>query len=135
MGFGASQVLGIPIGLYIANQWGWESPFVMVAGVAVIIAVLIIAVLKPLNKHLGLQHDRSAFKHLWHTVSKRNYRVGFAATAVLSIGGFMMMPFGSAFAINNLKVTQHQLPIMFMVSGSCPFSRSQDSTVTALATF
>ncbi|MGY0036844.1 MFS transporter [Pedobacter sp. NJ-S-72] len=31
MGFGASQVLGIPIGLYIANKWGWESPFVMVA--------------------------------------------------------------------------------------------------------
>lgn len=117
MGFGASQVLGIPIGLYIANQWGWESPFVMVAGVAVIIAVLIIAVLKPLNKHLGLQHDRSAFKHLWHTVSKRNYRVGFAATAVLSIGGFMMMPFGSVFAVNNLHVSAKELPVLFMISG------------------
>src|SRR3954470_25057026 len=30
MGFGASQVLGIPIGLYIANQWGWQSPFLMI---------------------------------------------------------------------------------------------------------
>ena len=29
----------------------------------------------------------------------------------------MMMPFGSAFAINNLKITQEQLPILFMVSG------------------
>lgn len=28
MGFGASQVLGIPIGLYIANHMGWEAPFV-----------------------------------------------------------------------------------------------------------
>lgn len=28
-----------------------------------------------------------------------------------------MMPFGSAFAINNLHITQHQLPIIFMVSG------------------
>jgi predicted MFS family arabinose efflux permease len=28
-----------------------------------------------------------------------------------------MMPFGSAFAINNLKITEHQLPIMFMVAG------------------
>ncbi|MBB6501732.1 MFS transporter [Pedobacter cryoconitis] len=117
MGFGASQVLGIPIGLYIANQWGWESPFVMVAGVAVMIAILIVAVLKPLNKHLSLQHDRSAFKHLWHTVSKRNYRVGFAATAVLSIGGFMMMPFGSVFAVNNLHVSAKELPVLFMISG------------------
>src|SRR5204863_6349000 len=31
MGFGASQVLGIRIGLYIANQWGWEAPFWLVA--------------------------------------------------------------------------------------------------------
>jgi predicted MFS family arabinose efflux permease len=27
------------------------------------------------------------------------------------------MPFGSAFAINNLGITQHQLPILFMVAG------------------
>ena len=29
----------------------------------------------------------------------------------------MMMPWGSAFAINNLDVTQHQLPFLFMVGG------------------
>jgi hypothetical protein len=52
-----------------------------------------------------------------HTVAKADYRVGFTATALLSIGGFMMMPFGSAFAINNLKDTNHQLPMLFMVSG------------------
>src|SRR5688500_14987221 len=31
MGFGASQVLGIPIGLYLANAWGWHAPFLWVA--------------------------------------------------------------------------------------------------------
>ncbi|MEI6088017.1 MAG: MFS transporter, partial [Bacteroidota bacterium] len=30
MGFGASQVLGIPISLYLANAWGWQSPFLMI---------------------------------------------------------------------------------------------------------
>jgi predicted MFS family arabinose efflux permease len=29
----------------------------------------------------------------------------------------MMMPFGSAFAINNLKITNDQLPLLFMISG------------------
>lgn len=24
MGFGASQVMGIPVGLYLANAWGWQ---------------------------------------------------------------------------------------------------------------
>jgi predicted MFS family arabinose efflux permease len=117
MGFSASQVLGIPIGLYLANIWGWHAPFLWVAAMALIIAFLIASRLQPLTKHLLEQRDKSALKHLLHTISKKDYRVGFTATALLSIGGFMMMPFGSAFAINNLKVTQHQLPIMFMVSG------------------
>jgi len=117
MGFGASQVLGIPIGLYLANLWGWHAPFLWVAGMSAIIAILIAVKLHPLTKHLSVQKDKSAFTHLLHTVSKKHYRIGFTATALLSIGGFMMMPFGSAFAINNLHITQHQLPIIFMVSG------------------
>lgn len=117
MGFGASQVLGIPIGLYIANRWGWQSPFLMIVGLAIIIFILILLKIKPIAEHLALQESKNAFLHLWHTFAKKNYRIGFTATALLSIGGFMMMPFGSAFAVNNLKITQEQLPMLFMVSG------------------
>ena len=117
MGFGASQVLGIPIGLYLANHLGWRAPFWLVVGMGTLIAVLIVAKLKPVTAHLAAQHNRSPLRHLLNTVSKRNYRIGFLATAFLSIGGFMMMPFSSAFAVNNLKVTHEQLPLLFMVSG------------------
>src|SRR5664279_3235792 len=117
MGFGASQVLGIPIGLYLANLWGWHAPFLWVGIMAIVVAILIAIRLKPLTKHLAIQQDRSAINHLLHTLAKRDYRIGFSATALLSIGGFMMMPFGSAFAINNLHITQHQLPLLFMVAG------------------
>jgi predicted MFS family arabinose efflux permease len=117
MGFGASQVLGIPIGLYLANLWGWHAPFLWIGVMAIIVAALIAVKLKPLTKHLAVQQDRSAFRHLLHTLKKKDYRIGFSATALMSIGGFMMMPFGSAFAINNLHITQHQLPLLFMVAG------------------
>jgi predicted MFS family arabinose efflux permease len=108
MGFGASQVLGIPLGLYIANQWGWRAPFAMVGLMAGLNAVLIVIKLKPVTGHLSGQIDRSALSHLWHTFAKRHYRIGFLATALLSVG---------AFAINNLKITQEQLPMLFMVAG------------------
>lgn len=119
MGFGASQVLGVPISLWLANFWGWESPFLLTAGVALIVAVVILLKMKPVKEHLALQHDRTAVAHLWATIANRDYRIGFTATALLSIGGFMMMPFGSAFAINNLGVTPERLPVLFMVSGVC----------------
>src|SRR5215831_7848208 len=117
MGLGASQVLGIPISLFLANIWGWQSPFLMIVGLASLIWLLIMIKMQPITKHLTVQKDKTAFMHLLHTISKRGYRNGFLATALLTLGGFMMMPWGSAFAINNLHVTQAELPLMFIVSG------------------
>lgn len=121
MGLGASQVLGIPISLYIANHWGWQSPFLMVAGLAVLVACISMLKLPAVNAHLALQRTNSAVKHLFNTIEKKDYRIAFMATAILSIGGFMMMPFGSAYAINNLHVTNEQLPLLFMISGVSTF--------------
>ncbi len=117
MGFGASQVLGIPIGLYLADKWHWHTPFIWIAVMAAIIASLILLRLKPITQHLEVKQDKNPFLHLWHTVKNKDYRIGFTATALLSIGGFMMMPFGTAFAVNNLKVTHEQLPLIYMIAG------------------
>ena len=117
MGFGASQVLGIPIGLYLADLWNWEAAFLLVAAIAIVIAVLLLIKLPSVNEHLKVQREKTALLHLWHTVRKKEYRIGFSATAMLSIGGFMMFPFGSAFAVNNIKISTSELPILFFVSG------------------
>lgn len=117
MGFGASQVLGIPISLFIANVWGWQSPFFMIVGLALLIWFAILAKMKPITKHLDEKKEKNALKHLINTISQRNYRIGFLTTALMSLGGFMIMPWGSVYAINNLKVTEEQLPILFMISG------------------
>lgn len=117
MGFGASQVLGIPISLYLANAWGWQSPFLMIVIMAVVIWATILFRLKPITEHLRAKVERNALVHLWNTLKQRHYRIGFLSTALLSIGGFMMMPWGSAFSINNLHVTTQQLPLLFMVGG------------------
>lgn len=116
MGFGISQILGIPISLYFANKWGWQSPFFMIVGLAMLISFVGILFLKPVNEHLSLQKD-NALIHLWKTIKNRDYRVAYLATAFLSIGGFLMMPWGSAFSVNNLGISQEQLPILFMIAG------------------
>jgi predicted MFS family arabinose efflux permease len=117
MGFGASQVLGIPIGLFIANQWGWQSPFLAIVVLAAAIWLVIALRMEPINEHLKVKNDKNALTHLLHTLTDARYRLGFLATSFLMLGGFMMMPWGSAFAVNNLLVGQEKLPILFMVAG------------------
>lgn len=117
MAFSGSQILGIPIGLYLANAWGWHSTFLMIVVLASLIALVIIFKIKPIDKHLELQLDKNAFLHLWHAISNPSYQTGFIATAFLSVGGFMLMPFSSSYLINNIRITAEQLPLIFMFTG------------------
>jgi predicted MFS family arabinose efflux permease len=117
MGFGASQVLGIPISLFLANHFGWQSPFLMIVGLATAIWLIVLVRMPQVRDHLSVRTETNPFHHLWKTLRLRDYRIGFLATAMLSLGGFMMMPWGSAFSINNLHVTPQQLPVVFMVAG------------------
>lgn len=115
--FAASQVLGIPAGLMLANAYGWHSPFIMIVVVSVVVGVLIVVKLKPVNEHLKLKSDKNAFSHLIKTISNADYLKGFAATCLLATGGFMLNQFGGAFSINNLKLSKEELPILFGVTG------------------
>ncbi|MBA3663273.1 MAG: MFS transporter [Bacteroidetes bacterium] len=117
MAFAGSQILGIPIGLLIANQFDWHATFFMIVGLTLIIGTMIVFKLKPLTEHLKLQSTNNPIQHLWQAVRKRNYRIGFLATALLSMGGFMLMPFTSAFLVNNVLIPQNKLALIFLCTG------------------
>lgn len=117
--FAASQILGLPVGLLLSNHWGWHAPFLMIAGIGAIVGVIIAFGLKPIDAHLKVKNDRNAFVHLLKTVSKPAYLRAFAATIMLATGGFMLMPFGSTFTVNNLGIPMEKLPLLYLVTGVC----------------
>lgn len=117
MAFATSQVLGIPIGLYLANWMDWHAPFLLIVGFSLIVYIAILVKMRPVDAHLALQTKQSPFRHLTKTVSQFRYLKGFGATTLLSTGGFMLMPFGAAFAVNNLGITLEQLPIIYLITG------------------
>ncbi|NBV16946.1 MFS transporter [Janthinobacterium sp.] len=117
--FAASQVLGIPIGLYLANRWDWHMPFLAMAGFGLAGGLLMLRKLQPVNAHLALPQEHSPWMHLYHTVTERRYLLAFAITAVLTTGGFMLMPFSSAYIVNNLGIDMHQLPTVYLITGVC----------------
>jgi predicted MFS family arabinose efflux permease len=117
--FAGSQVLGIPVGLFLSNHWGWHMPFLMIVGVSTVVGFVLWLYLKPIDAHLQLHPDRKAFHHLKETLSTPRYLQAFATTALLSTGGFMLMPFGSAFSVHNLGIGLDQLPMIYMITGIC----------------
>ncbi len=117
MSFAASQILGLPIGLLLANKFGWHSPFWMIAIFGIAVGVVMVIYIRPVTDHLKIKSDRNAFQHLIKTFSVPNYVKGYISTTLLATGGFMLMPFGSAFSTNNLGLTMAQLPMVYFIVG------------------
>lgn len=117
MAFAGSQVLGLPIGLKLAVMWGWHTPFIMIVIVSVLVGILIVIYMRPVREHLKLQTKTNAFKHLGKTISKSNYVKAFLATTLLATGGFMLMPFASAYSVNNLGLLITELWLLYLVTG------------------
>lgn len=115
--FAASQVLGIPAGLFLANHWNWHVCFVAIVGLSIAAIAVIVFAMEPVDAHLKLKQDRNPFRHLIATIGEPRYTLAFAVTTLLATGGYMLMPFGSAFTVHNLGIDIVHLPTIYLVSG------------------
>lgn len=117
MAFAASQILGIPIGLWLAKHYGWHSSFWMIVGFGIPLGLLIAFIMQPVNAHLKLKTENKAFQHLLNTVKNKEHLRAFAASILLATGGYIMIPFGSAYSTGNLGLSLDQLPLLFGLTG------------------
>jgi predicted MFS family arabinose efflux permease len=115
--FSASQVLGIPTGLYIANLWNWHAAFLMIVLVAIPIALVIAVCMRPVAGHLALKQNEGPWTHLIGTILVPRYAMAFATTALLAAGVYTLLPFVSAYTVNNLGIALTDLPTVYLVSG------------------
>jgi predicted MFS family arabinose efflux permease len=115
--FAASQILGLPIAIYLSARWNWHVPFLALVALGVIGGLLIATYMKPVADHLKVPQEHSAFNHLLHTVTQPRYLMSFVSVLFLATGGFMLMPFSSAFTVNNLGISLHDLPVIYLVTG------------------
>ena len=115
--FAASQVLGIPAGLFLSNHWNWHVAFGALVALSIAGMAAVAFLMQPVNGHLVLKQDKNPFRHLIATVAQRRYWLAFMLTTLLATGGYMLMPFGSAYTVHNLGIDIVHLPTIYLVSG------------------
>jgi predicted MFS family arabinose efflux permease len=116
--FAGSSVLGIPLALLLSTRWGWNAPFFMIVAVSALVGGIILVHMRPVAEHLKHHPDRSPLHHLIHTVSNRVYLQGFATTGLLTVGGFMLMPFTTVFIVHNVGLPVDKLPLLYVITGA-----------------
>ena len=115
--FAASQVFGLPAGLYLTSHWDWHAPFIAIIAIGVPAGVIIMLFMQPVVAHLAFKQEHSALRHLINTITEPRYLLAFLLVMLLPTGGYMLMPFGTTFIVNNVGLSFAVLPLIYLVTG------------------
>ncbi|WP_170115587.1 myxochelin export MFS transporter MxcK [Melittangium boletus] len=114
--YGLSAVAGVPVGLGLASQWGWRSPFwaigVLSAGVWLGLLVLLPAV----DRHLS--PDRAARGSSPLAGWTPGLALGWVLTFSVVFSGFLLIPYLSPFMVGNLGLRLSDLSWMYLCGGA-----------------
>ena len=118
-GFSAASVLGLPFGLALAERGAWETPFLLLAGVTAVVFAVSAFALPSMRGHLtGRRHDDpSPFTELWAVAREPRHVRAYALTTAIMFSAFTVVPFLSAYLVENVGMPETQLDLMYLAGG------------------
>lgn len=123
--FSVASVVGVPIGLFLAEQLGWRAPFFAVASLGLVVAATAVTLLPPLQLHLAGQRGAGApsgvLAGTLALLRRPLVRRSYALTAAAMASGFLVIPNISAFVQGNLGFPREGLKWLYLVGGVVSF--------------
>jgi predicted MFS family arabinose efflux permease len=122
--FSVAAVLGVPIGLKLAEMGSWRMPFFAVAGLGLVTVFGVVRVMPAMRGHLaGLPpfnlHER--IKFLGSLLRRKTTLIAYSATSLMLMGSFLLVPNVSAYVQFNLGYPRDQLAWLYALGGGCAF--------------
>ncbi len=117
--FSISSVLGVPLGLYVAQIFDWHAAFYLIVIVGSIIWILALMILPSINVRTKNLNVKENLKNFQQILCQKDYLQSFLLTSVLGFGVFMIVPFIATYMVGNVGLTEAQLPFIYLIGGTC----------------
>jgi DHA1 family inner membrane transport protein len=120
-GFAAASILGVPISLYVTNLFrhNWHLPFLMIAGVAIILIPLLFRIMPSMTGHIAGPMNNKARWQAFLKVSKVPIqRSALIFSCLLMMGHFLIIPFINPYLEFNKGFSKDILPSLYLVGGA-----------------
>jgi predicted MFS family arabinose efflux permease len=116
--FAVASVIGVPTGLYLGTKFGWQVPFLILAGLGLPVLFAGLRVLPPLRDHLDHARRSHPLLQIVETFRHANHLRSFALTIAVMLGSFSVIPYVSVSLVSNVGVNEETgLPWVFVTGG------------------
>lgn len=113
--FAAAAAIGVPVGLQLAQLWGWRMPFLIVAGVGLLVWGLVFRLVPPVRGHMQSgEHKGRAFREL---LRDANAGRALLFMAVMVLGHFSIIPLLSPHLVGDLALPEQYLFLVYFIGG------------------
>ncbi len=119
--FSVASVLGVPMGLELARQLGWQAPFIVVAGLGALITAATFVMLPPLTLHLEARAKEAHHVGFGELFGNRMVWWSYALTATVMMAGFVVIPSISPYLQFNLHYPRKYIGLLYMAGGAVSF--------------
>lgn len=117
--FALASVFGVPFGLYIANQFFWQTPFLILGGLCLFLFIFMILYIPKQNHHLIKGQIRDPLQTLKMIFHSRNQQIALILIFFLVMGQFSVIPFISMSFVFNARLPEESLPLIYLFGGIC----------------
>ncbi len=117
--FSIAAVIGVPASLGLSSWLGWRAPFIVVAALCALLALLAWRLLPRFDGHLA--SSARSRPNLLAALRQPRVRVALAMTAAAMVAGFLLLPPISPWVQFNLGYPREQLPLIYLGAGAVGF--------------
>jgi predicted MFS family arabinose efflux permease len=114
--FSVASVAGVPFGLYLADELGWQAPFLVLGGLSAAVLVLMALLFPPLRGHLHRGHPRTGAT--WAVLTDPNHLRAYALMVFLVLTTFIIIPYLPIFHEKNVGLEQRELKFIYLCGGA-----------------
>ncbi|WP_027002558.1 MFS transporter [Hugenholtzia roseola] len=117
--FSLASVLGVPLGLILADSYNWQLPFLLLGGFVFVMAFLILKLMPAMDAHLkdaNLEKENK-LQQLFSILGNANLRKALALTILMIMGHFSIIPFISPYMIRNVGLLQQDIKYIYLFGG------------------
>ncbi|MCR2745502.1 MFS transporter [Limnobacter parvus] len=123
--FSVSTVMGVPLGLYVAANSDWHTPFFGIAAISFILLIAGWYVIPSLQGHLHARGETGPLQGIAQVLRDTNHLRAFCFSFCMIFAGFSIIPYITIYMQINAGLSPSDIPLIYLVGGAATLVSAQ----------